>query len=156
MKRAIDISPNEAYFSNAFEDFGKGKAVGIMMYSSGYCMDGDEFTYIDDSNTPNLHGDGTEDDHNQGWGGNAYQKPLWGGLINGYDGGYRTYYNESYIYDRHMKITYEHSNLGGSQTGQKTDCIVWYYKKDAGSGFPGNLKLTDQLDVGNTASETGA
>ena len=32
-------------------------------------MDGDEFTYIDGSRTPQIHGDGTEDDHNQGYGG---------------------------------------------------------------------------------------
>lgn len=154
-KRTIDISQDAAYYSNAFEDWGKGKVVGIMMYtSSGFCMDGDEFTYIDDSDTPSIHGDGTEDDHNQGWGGNAYQKPLWGGLISGFDGGYRTYYNDSYIYDRHIKIRYEHSNNGGaSQIGQGTDCIFWYYKKDAGNGSSGNLKLTDELNVGHTTSE---
>lgn len=152
-KRTIESAPDDAYYSNAFEDFGRGKVIGLIMFSSGFNVDGDEFTYIDDTNTPSIHGDGTEDDHNQGWGGSNYQKPLWGGLINGYDGGYRTYYNEQYIYDRHIKITYEHSNLG-SQTGQKTDFIIWYYKKDPGEGFSGNLKLTDQLNVGDTASET--
>ena len=38
-----------------------------------------------------MHGDGTEDDHNQGWGGYAVQQPYWGGLINGFQGGYRLY-----------------------------------------------------------------
>ena len=152
-KRTIDISHDSAYYSNAFYDVGRGKVVGIILYSTGYNMDGDEFTYIDDSLTPQIHGDGTEDDHNQGWGGYAVQKPLWGGLINGYDGGYRTYYNESYVYDRNIKILYEHSNCGAS-TGQQTDGMIWYYKKDAGGVGSGYLKLTDEIDVGDSASES--
>jgi hypothetical protein len=153
-KRTIE-SPSTSYFSRGFEDYGKGKVIGLMMFSRDYSMDGDEFTYIDDAGTPAIHGDGTEDDHNQGWGGNDYQKALWGGLFNGFDGGYRLYYNDSYIYDRHIEIDYEHSAWSGApQTGQSTDFLVWYYKKDPGDGFSGNLQLSDQLDVGSSASET--
>ena len=152
-KRTIELNSSN-YYSTAFEDQGKGQVVGLMMYSNNYAMDGDEFTYIDDSNTPAIHGDGTEDDHNQGYGGNAYQKPLWGGLINGSDGAYRTYYNDMYVYDRQIRILYEHSPCGGGQTGQSTDFTVWYYKKDPGDGASGNLKLTDQLDVGDPGSES--
>ena len=95
-QRTIDISPAKALYSRAFQQRGRGKVVGLVMFSDGYNMDGDEFTFIDGSLTPQIHGDGTEDDHNQGWGGYAIQTPLWGGLINGFQGGYRLYTGEPY------------------------------------------------------------
>ena len=112
-------------------------------------MDGDEFTYIDGSRTPQIHGDGTEDDHNQGYGGDAYQKPLWGGLVNGYQTAYRFYYNDSYIFNQHIKINYEFSREGGQDNGGETDAVVYYYK----AASAGHLVLTDQLDVGDPAAE---
>ena len=115
-------------------------------------MDGDEFTYIDGSKTPQIHGDGTEDDHNQGWGGYAIQKPWWGGLINGFDGAYRLYLADSYIFNNEIRIVYEHSNSEGGLgfSGQMTDFIIWSYQ-----GQPGiaNLTQTDELDVGDPTSE---
>lgn len=149
-KRTLDVSPDEAYYSLAFYQRGYGKVVGLMMYSFGFSMDGDEFTYIDGSRTPQIHGDGTEDDHNQGWGGYATQKPLWGGLLNGYDGAYRLYLAESYIFNSEIRINYEHSDCGGGRRGQKTDFVVWYYLGEPGIG---NLALTDELNVGDPASE---
>ena len=119
------------------------------MFSQGYNMDGDEFTFIDGSATPQVHGDGTEDDHNQGWGGYAVQKPLWGGLINGFQGGYRLYTGEPYVFDSSIIINYEHSNCGPDH-GQKTDFVIWYYLDQPGTA---NLKLTDTLDVGDEQSE---
>jgi hypothetical protein len=149
-KRTVDISPDAAFYSRAFYERGYGKVVGLMMYSTGYAMDGDEFTYIDGSRTPQIHGDGTEDDHNQGWGGYATQQPLWGGLINGFDGAYRLYLAEPYVFNSEIRIHYEHTNGGGTGLGQKTDFIFWYYL--GAPGF-GNLTLTDELDVGDAASE---
>jgi len=150
-KRTIDISPDKALFSRAFQERGRGKVVGLVMFSSGYNMDGDEFTFIDGSRTPQIHGDGTEDDHNQGWGGYAIQSPLWGGLINGFQGGYRLYTGEPYVFDSSITINYEHSNCGGGPDhGQKTDFVIWYYRDAPGTA---NLKLTDMLDVGDVPSE---
>jgi hypothetical protein len=150
VKRTVDVSPDVAYYSRAFSQRGFGKVVGLMMYSEKFAMDGDEFTYIDGSRTPQIHGDGTEDDHNQGWGGNATQKPLWGGLINGYDGAYRLYLADSYLFNAQIRVSYEHSDHGGGKSGQKTDFIFWYYLCEAGFG---NLTLTDALDVGDADSE---
>src|SRR5262249_49679628 len=149
-KRTVDVSPDDASYSHAFATRGRGKVVGIMMYSSGFAVDGDEFTYIDGSRTPQIHGDGTEDDHDQGWLGYAVQQPYWGGLTNGYQGAYRLYVTDSYVFNSRIDIRYEHSNLGGLTHGQKTDFIVWYYLARAGYG---NLELTDELDVGNAVSE---
>ncbi|MCE5267364.1 MAG: DUF2961 domain-containing protein [Planctomycetaceae bacterium] len=151
VKRTVDISPDGELYSRAFEATGRGKVVGLMMYSSNYNMDGDEYTFIDGSRTPQIHGDGTEDDHNQGWGGYAIQKPYWGGLVNGFQGGYRLYLNEPYIFDASIRVCYEHSRCGNSPNrGQKTDFTVWYYQDRPGVR---NLRLTDELDVANPASE---
>lgn len=150
-KRTVEVSSDDAYYSRAFAERGRGKVMGVMMYSTGYAMDGDEFTYIDGSRTPQIHGDGTEDDHDQGWGGYAVQKPYWGGLRNGYNGAYRLYVNDSYVFNSRIDIRYEHSNLSFGTRGQKkTDFIVWYYLARPGYG---NLDLTDELDVGKPASE---
>lgn len=148
-KRTLARDPGHGLFNTVFDESGRGKVVGISFYSSGYAMDGDEFTYIDGSRTPQIHGDGTEDDHNQGFGGDAYQKPLWGGLINGYQTAYRFYYNDSYIFNQHIRINYEFSREGGHDNGGETDVVVFYYKARSA----GHLLLTDQLDVGNPASE---
>lgn len=148
-QRTIDLSPDGALYSRAFRERGRGKVVGLSMFSTDYNMDGDEFTFIDGSRTPQIHGDGTEDDHNQGWGGYAIQKPVWGGLVNGFQGGYRLYLGEPYVFDSSIAINYEHSQLGADY-GQKTDFVVWYYRAEPGVG---NLKLTDEVDIGNAASE---
>ncbi len=148
-KRTLARDPGRGLFNTAFEESGRGKVVGISFYSTGYAMDGDEFTYLDGSRTPQIHGDGTEDDHNQGYGGDAYQKPLWGGLINGYQTAYRFYYNDSYIFNQHIRINYEFSREGGHDNGGETDVVIFYYKTSSA----GRLLLTDQLDVGDPASE---
>jgi hypothetical protein len=148
-KRTLARDPGHGLFNTAFEESGHGKVVGLSFYSSGYAMDGDEFTYIDGSRTPQIHGDGTEDDHNQGYGGDAYQKPLWGGLVNGYQTAYRFYYNDSYLFNEHIKINYEFTREGGHDNGGETDAVVYYYK----AATAGCLLLTDQLDVGDPASE---
>jgi len=147
-KRTVDHDAEKEWFTRAFEEKGRGHIVGISFYSEGYDMDGDEFTYIDGSRTPQIHGDGTEDDHNQGWGGGDFQKPLWGGLINGYQGAYRIYMNDCYVFNKDIKINYEYSKCGGHAHGGKTDIAIFYYKTDNG-----NITLTDELDIGDTSSE---
>ncbi len=148
-RHTLAHDPGHGLFNTVFETSGRGKVVGISFYSYDYAMDGDEFTYIDGSRTPQIHGDGTEDDHNQGFGGAAYQKPLWGGLINGYQGAYRLYYNDSYIFNQHIKINYEFSREGGLDNGGNTETVVYFYR----AASSGHLLLTDELDVGDPVSE---
>lgn len=138
----------QSYYLPAYYQRGHGKVVGLMMYSLDYHMDGDEFTYIDGSKTPQIHGNGTEDDHNQGWGGYAVQKPWWGGLINGYDGSYRLYLADAYVFNSEIRVNYE---LFFRNPKVQTDFIVWSYLGTPGIG---NLTLTDTLDVGDATSET--
>lgn len=150
-KRTTDADPDTIGFRGvAFAEEGKGHVAGIVFFSDRYDMDGDEFTYIDDSKTPQIHGSGTEDDHNQGWAGRAYQKPLWGGLLNGYAGAYRIYLNDCYIFNKNILITYEYSLTKPKfVNGGKTDVVTFYYKSKKSSG----LILTDEIDVGNSYDE---
>ncbi len=153
VKRTVDISPPNVPYSHVFAEDGQGKVVGTYFDSDGYAMDGDEFDYFDDSMSPQIHGSGTEDDHNQGWGGDSYQMPLWGGMLNGYQAAYRYYMNDSYIYNKNIHLTFEHSDaVFGTQKrkGQKTDAVVFYYKAPEGLC---NLKRTDELEIGNAAAE---
>lgn len=151
-KRTTDGDPDGLdYRGVAFEETGRGHVVGKVFYTEKYDMDGDEFTYFDDSRTPQVHGNGTEDDHNQGWAGREHQKPLWGALVNGYSGAYRIYLNDCYVFNKHILISYEYSLTKQERfpKGGNTDVTIFYYK--AGTGP--NLQLTDELDVGNHHSE---
>jgi hypothetical protein len=150
-KRTTDGDPDTiGYRGVAFKENGKGHVVGLLFFSDRYDMDGDEFTYIDDSKTPQIHGSGTEDDHNQGWRGRAWQKPLWGGLINGYTGAYRIYLNDCYVFNKNILIAYEYSLTKPKfVNGGRTDAVAFYYKSKAASG----LILTDEIDAGNHFDE---
>ena len=148
-RHTLDADRGDALYAVAFREQGYGHVVGRTLYSEGYSMDGDEFTYIDGSRSPQVHGNGTEDDHNQGWGGGPYQTPLWGGVVNGYQGAYRLHLNDAYVFTDQIRIDYEHSRLFRSASG-RTETVMYYYK--AGSN-PGWLVQTDSVDVGIEASE---
>lgn len=148
-KRTVDTDTKTKPFSTSFKETGRGHVVGLLFYTQGYDMDGDEFTYIDGSRSPQIHGSGTEDDHNQGWAGARYQKALWGAVNNGYEGAYRIYLNDSYIFNKEITINYEYSNLKKFPKGGDSDNTVFFYKS------PSNdlMKLTDEMDVANASSE---
>ncbi|MGH2611555.1 MAG: DUF2961 domain-containing protein, partial [Rhabdochlamydiaceae bacterium] len=149
-------------YVTAFKEKGYGKVVSVNMWSGNYLEDGDEFTYIDDSLMPRIHGDGTEDDFNQGWGGSIYRKPLWGALVRGVEGSYRIHMNEPYIFYDFIDMRFEehasrYSNKamiarrrrGTPDSVVETEFVVCYYKRPG----PGILVLSDSLDVGNEVSE---
>ena len=135
-------------YSSVFDARGRGHMVALTFYTENYDMDGDEFSYFDDSHTTHIHGNGTEDDHNQGWGGSNHQKPLWGGVLNGYQGAYRIYMNEPYVFNKHLRMNYEHETLGNYKN-IKSDVTMFYYL----SPLNDTLMLTDELNVGNAISE---
>jgi len=111
---------------------------------------------------PRIHGDGTEDDFNQGWGGSRYEKPLWGSLISGVKDSYRLHLNARYIFYHDIDMRFEeHGGRYGDaamkarrRTGTpdsivETEFVVCYYKKPSA----GILQVSDSLDVGNMGSE---
>lgn len=147
-------------YQNAFIESGYGHVEAINMFSGNFNEDGDEFTYVDDSNTPQVHGAGTEDEFNQGWAGGLFQQPLWGALRSGVKGSYRIHMNEPYIFYNNINIRFE--NNAGKYPGDaprrrygtpdsliQTEFMVWYYKSGKGSV----LQLSDSIDVGNSKSE---
>ncbi|MGC1521910.1 MAG: DUF2961 domain-containing protein [Steroidobacteraceae bacterium] len=134
----------------AFVERGLGHVVGTDFWSTNYAVDGDEFTYIDGSNTPQIHGDGTEDDHNQGWGGSNLQKPLWGSLIDGRRGSYRLRLSDPYVFFDGISSFYELSK-DGSSSASRTAVVTYYYKKEV--GIQNFLRLTDIVDIGSATSE---
>lgn len=149
-------------YVTAFQEKGYGKVVSVNMWSGNFLEDGDEFTYIDNEHMPRVHGDGTEDDFNQGWGGSRYEEPLWGALISGVKGSYRIHMNAPYIFYSKIDIRFEQTagrysdrammarrRRGTPDSVCETEFVVCYYKKSG----PGILRLTDSLDVGNPASE---
>lgn len=148
-------------YQRAFSENGYGHVEAINMFSGNYNEDGDEFTYLDDSNTPQIHGSGTEDDFNQGWSGGLFQQPLWGSLKSGVKGSYRIHLDEPYIFYDNIHIRFE--NNAGKYPGDaprrrygtpdsmiQTEFMVWYYKSNKGPV----LRLTDSIDVGNSSSES--
>ena len=139
----------DGLYAPVFREQGRGHVAGIGFYSEDYSMDGDEFTYLDGSRTPQIHGDGTEDDHNQGWGGAGYQQPLWGGVVSGIQGAYRIYLSDPYIFNDQISINYEYSRIP-ARTNSKTDVVIFYYKSE--TGLP-RLIQTDAVDVGIPDSE---
>jgi hypothetical protein len=130
-KQTKDSDPGHGLFASTFQEQGFGHIVGIGFYSQDYSVDGDEFTYLDGSHTPQIHGNGTEDDHNQGWGGTEYQQPLWGSLMNGCQAAYRIYMNDSYVFDDLVNINYEYSQYAAT-SNSKTDVVFYYYKAAGG------------------------
>ena len=146
-------------YANAFKEQGHGQVIAINMWSGNFWEDGDEFTYIDGSRTPQIHGDGTEDDFNQGWAGSRYEKIIWGSMENGVKGSYRIHLNEPYIYYDSIDMRFEHTlcvgkagnrmRLGTDSATIETEFVVWYYQSASGPA----LHLTDSIDIGNTASE---
>lgn len=147
-------------YQNAFIEEGHGHVEAINMFSANYNEDGDEFTYIDNSNTPQIHGSGTEDEFNQGWAGGLFQQPLWGSLKSGVEGSYRIHMNEPYIFYDDINIRFEDNagkypgvaprrRYGTPDSTIESEFMIWYYKAPGGSV----LQLRDSVDVGNPASE---
>jgi len=147
-------------YQNAFLENGRGHVEAINMFSANYNEDGDEFTYLDNSNTPQIHGSGTEDEFNQGWAGGLFQQPLWGSLKSGVKGSYRIHMNEPYIFYDNINIRFEDNagkypgeaprrRFGTPDSIIESEFMIWYYKAPGGPV----LHLRDSIDVGNDASE---
>jgi hypothetical protein len=149
-------------YVTAFKEEGYGQVVSVNMWSGNFLEDGDEFTYIDNQRMPWIHGDGTEDDFNQGWAGFTYEKPLWGALVSGVKGSYRIHLNEPYIFYKSIDMRFEQTGgkygdaamkarrrVGTNDTICETEFVVCYYKSALGK----ILDLSDSLDVGNLINE---
>lgn len=135
---------------------GQGHVVGHTVSRFGTSMEEDERTYFDGSLTPQIYGDGFEDDHNMGWGLKNIQQPVFGaiGASGGEGGVYRFYIPDLYFFQSQVKNGHQvygpHSPRGheGMYSVGREESVAFFYARE----LPG-LVLTDELDIGKQDSE---
>jgi hypothetical protein len=136
---------------------GRGHVVGHVTSRFDTSMEENERTYFDDSRTPQMEGEGFEDDHDMGWGLKNIQQAIFGAIAaeGGSGTAYRFFLPDLYYFQsatKHGHQTYgPHSPLGHEgmyQVGNE-ESVAFFYGRES----PG-LTLTDELDVGKHASES--
>ncbi len=136
---------------------GRGHVVGHTTARYDTSMEEDERTYFDGNRSPQIHGNGFEDDHNMGWGLKNRQHAVFGAIAA--DGGagsiYRFFLPDLYYFQTSVKHGHQtygpHSPVGHEgfyQVGSE-ESVVFFYGREA----PG-LALSDELDIGDRDSET--
>ena len=139
------------------EETGAGHFVGVVQTSQGPTLgylEGDERIHVDGNLTPALYGTGTEDFYNGGWYFNRgrFSLPVHGNPT--MEGSpvttdmYRYFISDLIPFTTSIKVGIEH---GGTNDTPDTDIhsVALYSKRDEPLAM-----LTDELDVGDTASET--
>lgn len=135
---------------------GRGHVVGHTTARYDTSMEEDERTYFDGNLSPQIHGNGFEDDHNMGWGLKNRQHAVFGAIAA--DGGagsiYRLFLPDLYYFQSSVKHGHQtygpHSPVGHEgyyQVGNE-ESVVFFYGRET----PG-LVLSDELDVGSHDSE---
>jgi hypothetical protein len=135
---------------------GRGQVVGHTTSRYDTCMEESERTYFDKNLSPQIHGNGIEDDHNMGWGLKNRQHAVFGAIAA--DGGagsvYRFFLPDLYYFQssvKHGHQTYGPNSPRGHeglyQVGNEESVAMFYAQESPG------VVLTDELDVGHRDSE---
>jgi len=144
---------------NMLDVEGSGHLVGVvenmMGPTSRAYLEGDERFYVDDSLSPAFYGTGTEDFYNGGWYFNhgLFTLPSHGNPAHVADSSYdrttayRLFIQDAIPFRKHIRAGIEHGT--GNSVSENTWTLAYYYYQPAD-----RAQLTDQLDVGNAASET--
>ena len=128
----------------------KGSASGLLNY-----LEGDERIYIDNSQSPAIHGTGTEDFYHGGWYFNqgVFSTPLhglttlkWEGL-SGITSMYRFFLQDAVPFRRHIRASIEHGHFNDISADSYT-LACYYHKADI------KAILTDEVNIGNSDSES--
>ena len=137
---------------------GRGHVVGHTTSRYDTSMEEDERTYFDGNLSPQIHGNGFEDDHNMGWGLKNRQHAVFGAIAA--DGGagsvYRFFLPDLYYFQsavKHGHQTYGPRSPVGHEGFYRVgneESVVFFYGKET----PG-IALSDELDVGDRDSEKG-
>jgi hypothetical protein len=136
---------------------GCGHVVGHTTSRYDTCMEEDERTYFDGSLSPQIHGNGFEDDHNMGWGLKNRQHAVFGATAA--DGGagsvYRLFLPDVYYFQssvKHGHQTYGPSSPRGHEgmyvVGNE-ESVAFFYGRETS-----DIVLSDEMDVGKRDSET--
>ncbi len=147
---------NEGHDYRYLQEEGSGQVVGHLVSRYDTSMEEDERTYFDGSRTPQIYGEGFEDDHDMGWGLKNLQYAVFGAIAA--DGGsgsvYRFFVPDLYYF--HSEITHghqvygPHSPLGHEgmyQVGNEESVTFFYGRKEP------VLALSDEFDVGKRQAE---
>ena len=137
------------------ETGGSGQVVGQVNDRWDTCMEEDERTYFDGSETPSIYGEGYEDDHDMGWGLQNLTRPVFGAFDTKGGAGaiYRFLLPDMYYFDSGIKYGHQtygpHSPRGfegAYKIGSEESVVFWYGHSES------RLIQTDEMDVGNTES----
>ena len=136
---------------------GRGQVVGHVTSRFDTSMEEDERTYFDDNRTPQLYGEGFEDDHDMGWGLHNIQHAIFGAIApeGGAGSAYRFFLPDLYVFQSAVQHGHQvygpHSPLGheGMYQVGKEESVTFYYAQESPC-----LTLTDELDVGKRDSES--
>ncbi len=136
---------------------GRGHVLGHVVSRFDTSMEENERTYFDNSRTPQVIGDGYEDDHGMGWGLKNVQHAVFGAYAadGGAGGVYRFYVPDLYVFESAIKHGHQvygpQSPMGheGMYRVGNEESVTFFYGRES----PG-LVLTDEVDIGNPASES--
>ena len=119
-------------------------------------MEENERTYFNGSGTPQILGNGFEDDHNMGWGLQNLTHAVFG--AHGAEGGagsiYRFYLPDLYVFESAVRQGHQtygpHSPRGheGLYSVGTEESVTFYYASETP-----RLRLTDEFDVGKPEAE---
>jgi hypothetical protein len=138
---------------------GTGHVVGVVESMMGppdrSYLEGDERIYVDDNASPAIYGTGTEDFYNGGWyfDHGLFSQPTHGNTAHVADtnfdrtAAYRFFMQDAIPFRKHIRVDIEHGS--GNSVSENVWTLVYYYFQPTVRAV-----LTDQLDVGKTASET--
>jgi hypothetical protein len=152
-----DSPRTEGHDYTCLEFTGRGHIVGHHIARWNTCMEENERTYMDGRLTPQIQGNGFEDDQNMGWGLKDISNPIFGAAgARGGDGAlYRFYIPDNYIFYSHVKHGHQvygpgspRGHEGMYKTGEEESVTFFYARAQP------NLIPTDSLDIGNMESES--
>ena len=138
---------------------GAGHLVGVVESMMGPLnrsyLEGDEHFYVDDSYTPSFSGTGTEDFYNAGWYFNhgLFTRPTHGNPAHlsdasyDYTTAYRLFLADAVTFRKHLRAGIEHGPI--DDVPENVWTLAYYYLQPSNRSV-----LADQLQVGNSASET--
>lgn len=154
-KEVKEITDNTDYLIANWN--GKGKYVGTVVEAEqqnnfDLCwIEGDERVYVDDAQTPFIHGTGTEDYFNSSvyFYFDEYSLPQ-NGMTNSdnfyHKSSYRFHLTDPIVFQKNIRFQLEHGWFN-NKFGDYTSLAFLYVQ-------PSRFVLTDELDVGNKNSES--
>lgn len=138
-RQEYPVTPGQDYV--LLDTTGKGCYVGTVLAvrtrSPGWFGEGDEKIYINGETQPSIWGTGTEDYFCSAWGLKRVNTPYFGvpycdqlGLIGGHISAYRWHLNDPVVFDRGIKVTFEHFGWTSPDENPAHKSTSWNERED--------------------------